>query len=159
MAISADVSTPIDDTKGGTFSWGKFQQDKKTTVLLYVTVPDGTRGRQVQVTFGTKRLKVVVLGKEVIAGELFGAVTADDCTWEMADGKLLITLEKQEEGWWDRVVLSDEPLDTTTFDHEPFMLGEMTDESHSSMRSMVSRMLGSDDPTPGRAPTLDPRID
>ena len=29
MAISADVSTPIDDTKGGTFSWGKFQQDKK----------------------------------------------------------------------------------------------------------------------------------
>ena len=159
MAISADISTPIDDSKGGTFSWGKFQQDKTKTILIYVTVPDGTRGRQVQVTFGTKRLKVVALGKELLAGELFAPVVADECTWEMSDGKLLITLEKQEEGWWDRIVLQDEPLDTTTFDHEKFMLGEMTDEKHSSMRSMVARMLGGDDPTEGKAPTLDPLID
>ena len=159
MAISADVSTPIDDSKGGIFSWGKFQQDKATTVLLYVTVPDGTRGRQVQVTFSTKRLKVVALGKELLAGELVAPVVSDECTWEMSDGRLLITLEKQEEGWWDRIVLTDEPLDTTTFDQEPFKLGEMDDLQHSSMRSMVARMMGGDDPTEGKAPTLDPLKD
>lgn len=159
MAISADVSTPIDDSKGGTFSWGKFQQDKAKTVLVYVTVPEGTRGKQIQVTFSTKRLKVVVLGKEALNGELYAPVVADECTWEMADGKCMITLEKQGEGWWDRVVVQDTPVDTSTFDHEPFMLGEMDDLKHSSMRSMVSRMLGSDDPTEGKAPTLDPAID
>ena len=159
MAISADISTPIDDSKGGVFSWGKFQQDKGATVILYVDAPAGTRGRQVQVQMQSRSLKVVVLGKEVMSGPLFGPVVVDDSTWEMSDGKLLITLEKQEEGWWDRVVVADEPLDTTTFDHEPFMLGEMDDLKHNSMRSMVSRMLGSDDPTEGRAPTLDPLQD
>ena len=159
MAISADVSTPIDDSKGGTFSWGKFQQDKTKTVLVYVTVPEGTRGRQVQVTISSKRIKVVTLGKEVLAGELVGPVVADECTWEMSDGKVLITLEKQEEGWWDRIVVQDAPVDTSTFDREEFMLGDMDDLKHNSMRSMVSRMLGSDDPTEGKAPTLDPLKD
>ena len=51
MTISADISNPIDDSKGGVFSWGKFQQDKKSQVLVYVTVPDGTRGKQCQVSF------------------------------------------------------------------------------------------------------------
>ena len=128
-------------------------------MLIYIDLPAGTKGKQIKVTFTTKRIKVVVLGNEVLDGELFGAVTADECTWEISDGKALITLEKAEEGWWDRVVLSDEPVDTTTFDHEEFMLGDMTDEKHSSMRSMVSRMIGSDDPTSGKAPTMDPAKD
>jgi hypothetical protein len=112
-----------------------------------------------QVTITSKTLKVLVLGAEVLNGELAHAVVADESTWEMSDGKVLITLEKQEEGWWDRVVRGDEPVDTSKFDHEPFMLGDMDDLKHSSMRSMVSRMLGSDDPTEGRAPTLDPLKD
>ena len=110
-------------------------------------------------TLTTQALKVVALGKEVLGGKLVAPIVADESTWEMADGKVLITLEKQEEGWWNRIVQSDTPIDTTTFDHEKFMLGEMTDEKHSSMRSMVARMLGGDDPTEGKAPTLDPLID
>jgi hypothetical protein len=49
MAISADISTPIDDAKGGTFSWGKFQQDKKQSVLVWINCPDNTRSKQVKV--------------------------------------------------------------------------------------------------------------
>ena len=49
MAISADVSTPIDDKHGGVFSWGHFQQNKAKIVNVYIDVPEGTRGRQVQV--------------------------------------------------------------------------------------------------------------
>lgn len=55
--------------------------------------------------------------------------------------------------------MQDSALDVTLCDKEPFMLGEMDDLKHESMRSMVSRMLGSDDPTSGKAPTLDPLID
>ena len=77
----------------------------------------------------------------------------------MSDGKILITLEKQEEGWWDRVVMGDTPVDATSFDQEKFVLGEMDDLKHASMRSMVSRMIGTEDPTEGKAPTLDPLQD
>ena len=196
MAISADISDPIDDSKGGTLAWGKFQQNKKNQLLVYVDVPEGTRGKQVQVTMTTRKLKVVVLGKELLAGDLCGTIVVDESTWEMSDGKVLITLEKQEEGWWDRVVTADAAVDTSSFDDEPFMLGDMDENKHSSMRSMVrrrrphrarprgtaagtrapgalepqpapgvpcvpqvSRMLGDDDPTPGKAPTLDPLKD
>jgi len=157
--ISADTSDPIDDSKGGTTSWGKFQQDKTKHVLVYVQAPAGTRGRNVQVTLRSRSIKVVVMNKVVIEGDLYAPIVADESTWEMSDGQVLITLEKQEEGWWDRVVAHEDPVDASTFDQQPFMLGDMDDLKHSSMRSMVSRMLGSDDPTEGKAPTLDPLKD
>lgn len=159
MAISADLSTPIDDSKGGVFSWGKFQQDKKSTVLVYVNVPAGTRGKQVQVAILSRSLKVSALGKEVVSGALKAAVVVDESTWEMSDGKVLITLQKEAEGWWDRVWEEDPPVDTTKFDWVPDVISDMTELQHNSMRSIVSRMFGSDDPTDGKAPTLDPYKD
>lgn len=55
-------------------------------------------------------------------------------------GSLVITLEKElpakasgkesSEGWWPRVVLSDEPRETLLCDKEPFMLGEMDELKH-----------------------------
>ena len=159
MAISADTSDPIDDSKGGTFGWGYFQQDKKSTVLVYVDVPAGTRGKQVKVTINTNSLKVAACGEEKMGGELCGAVVADESTWEMSDGRVLITLEKQDEGWWDRVLKGDTPLDTSRFDDQEFLLGKMDDLQQNSMRSMVARMIGGDDPTEGKAPTLDPLQD
>ena len=159
MAISADVTTPIDDTKGGVFSWGKFQQDKKESVLVYMDVPEGTRGKQVQVIVMSRSLKVVALGKEVMSGGLAGGVVVDESTWEMSEGKVLSTLQKQSEGWWDRVWEQDAPVDMTRFEAVEDMVSGMSDLQHSSMRSMVSRMFGSDDPTEGKAPTLDPYKD
>jgi len=124
-----------------------------------VDVPNGTRGRQVQVTILSKSLKVVVMGKEVLSGDLVGAIIVDDSTWEMSDGKVVITLQKAEEGWWDRVITQHEPVDTSKFDLQKDMISDMTDSQHGSMRSMVARMFGDHDPTPGKAPTLDPLKD
>ena len=62
MAISADVSDPIDDSRGGTFSWGKFQQDKAKTVYVFMDVPEGTRGKQIQVSSSrAKQQKILLL--------------------------------------------------------------------------------------------------
>lgn len=49
MAISADISDPINDSRGATLPWGKFQQNKEKIVYVFIDVPPGTRGRQVQV--------------------------------------------------------------------------------------------------------------
>jgi len=40
-------------------------------------------------------------------------------------------------------------------DREPFILGEMDDRQQNEQRSILARMMGSDDPTEGRAPRVD----
>ena len=109
------------------------------------------------------------MGAELLAGPLVAPVIADDCFWEIIEGGLVLTFAKQDqakacgresaEGWWGRVLASDALVDVKLCDKEPFLLGEMDDLKHQSMRSMVSRMMGGDDPTSGKAPTLDPLID
>ena len=38
--------------------------------------------------------------------------------------------------------LQDTPVDASDFDKEPFILGDMEDHQHDSMRDHVARMLG-----------------
>ena len=93
-----------------------------------------------------------------MGGALEAAVIADDCFWEITDGVLVLTLVKQLRakacgredpvGWWGRVLASDKLLDVTLCDKEPFMLGEMDDLKHNSMRYHVAKMLGMDDASP-----------
>ena len=45
-------------------------------------------------------------------------------------------------------IAQDEALDVLTADKEPWMLGEMDDLKHGSMRYHVARMLGMDDASP-----------
>ena len=48
MSISPDLSEPMDDSKGGSAAWGRWQQNKKEEVVLHIAAPDGTRGKHVQ---------------------------------------------------------------------------------------------------------------
>ena len=143
MAISADVSDPMDPKKGGTAAWGRFLQSKEEEAILYVQVPEGTRGRNVSVVFKSAALKVTVHGKACMDDALSHPVVADECEWQMEDGSLVITLRKQAAGWWDRVLAQDPAVDTSTFDTPKFMLGDMEEHQHDSMRDHVARMLGS----------------
>ena len=83
--------------------------------------------------------------------------------WEMSDGKITHPpLEKQEEGWWDRVVMSDTPVDATSFDQEKFVLGEMDDLKHAfdALDGLANdRHRGSRRKASSRSPTLDPLQD
>ena len=63
MAISADVADPMDEKHGGTAAWGRFLQSKDEEAILYVKVPEGTRGRAVNVVFKSAALKVMVQGQ------------------------------------------------------------------------------------------------
>ena len=45
MAISPDLSDPLDDTKGGDSLWGHWQQDKKEHVVLILPA-EGVRANR-----------------------------------------------------------------------------------------------------------------
>ena len=102
------------------------------------------------------------MGAELLAGPLVAPVIADDCFWEIIEGGLVLTFAKQDqakacgrenaEGWWPGVLASDEPRDVTLCDKEPFLLGEMDDLKHGSMRCAraCSRWRHSRLPSAGR---------
>ena len=74
MAISADLSDPLDDTKGGDALWGHWQQDKRELVVLTLDVPAGAKARNVLVVFKSSSLKVVAVGETRMDGELCAQV-------------------------------------------------------------------------------------
>jgi hypothetical protein len=39
----------------------------------------------------------------LINGELLGKIRPDECTWSIESNVMLITLEKMEKRWWDRI--------------------------------------------------------
>ncbi|KAL1524026.1 hypothetical protein AB1Y20_018940 [Prymnesium parvum] len=157
VAAGAPSRPPVNEQNGGKSSWGTWEQTK-TEVTLFLPLPEGAKPRDCQVKFSSTAIKVMVKGQlaPLLDGTLAAAVIANDCFWEIQQGSLVITLEKETpakasgrestEGWWDRVVLTDESLETIYCDREPFMLGEMDDLKHESMRYHISKMLGTDDP-------------
>mmetsp|Transcript_307 Transcript_307/g.1004 ORF Transcript_307/g.1004 Transcript_307/m.1004 type:complete len:179 (+) Transcript_307:54-590(+) len=174
MAISPDLSDPLDDAKGGISLWGRWLQDRDEQVVLKLRVATGTKGRAVRVDFKSASLKVAVNAEVCMDGTLSAQaprrtrlapgprgprtshrqVLPDECEWQLDDDaeggrELVVTLRKASPGWWDRVLQQDAPISTKAFDEPPFMLGGMTDLQHESMRDHVARMTGGG--TPGSA--------
>lgn len=82
MAITADVSDPLDDTKGGDSIWGHWQQDKKDQVVLTLIPPVGANPRNIRVSITSSSIKVMFMGETRMDGELFGKVRAQRiCRW------------------------------------------------------------------------------
>ena len=169
VSTSSAVSlVAVDDKNGGQASWGRWEQSKQEVTCI-LPLPAGTRGKELKVCITSTTVNAQLKGEVLVQGGLTASVVADDSYWELNEGNLEIHLVKElpakacgrenAEGWWPCVLRTDSALDVTLCDKEPFMLGEMDDLQQNSMRSMVARMLGSDDPTDGKAPTLDPLID
>ena len=70
MAISPDLSDPLDDAKGGISLWGRWLQDRDEQVVLKLRVATGTKGRAVRVDFKSASLKVAVNAEVCMDGTL-----------------------------------------------------------------------------------------
>ena len=129
MAISPDLSDPLDDAKGGISLWGRWLQDRDEQVVLKLRVATGTKGRAVRVDFKSASLKVAVNAEVCMDGTLSAQaprrtrlapgprgprtshrqVLPDECEWQLDDDaeggrELVVTLRKASPGWWDRVL-------------------------------------------------------
>lgn len=82
--------------EGEGYVWSQTKDD----VEISVPLPDGVRGKQCKVTFGPRRLHVAVPGLDapMAFDPLYAKVRADDCTWTVSDGMLVVTMEKMRAG-------------------------------------------------------------
>ncbi|CAO3661968.1 unnamed protein product [Rhizopus stolonifer] len=118
------------------YTWKQTLQD----VDISITVPKGTRGRDVIVDIKKNSFKVALKGKEpIVEGALCQSVKVDDSTWTIEDQKeILIHLEKVNQmQWWENVVQGAPKINTQRIQPENSQLGNLDGET----RSMVEKMM------------------
>ncbi|RPD82470.1 nuclear movement protein nudC [Lentinus tigrinus ALCF2SS1-7] len=109
-------------------------------VDVTVSVPKGTRGRDLNVVIQKKKLSVGLKGKEpIMAGELCKEIKVDDSTWTLEDQEtVLVHLEKlNQQQWWENVLTHHPKIDTTKIQPENSKLSDLDGET----RAMVEKMM------------------
>eukprot|EP00040_Diaphanoeca_grandis_P007165 m.39949 g.39949 ORF g.39949 m.39949 type:complete len:329 (+) comp18344_c0_seq2:177-1163(+) len=84
-------------TRGGQAEGYSWTQDPSDIEVL-VPAPKGTKGKQVSVKFTSTHVTVKIDGGFETSLKLYMKVAADGCSWSLADGSVVITLEKASEG-------------------------------------------------------------
>ncbi|XP_069510382.1 nudC domain-containing protein 2 [Ambystoma mexicanum] len=69
-------------------SWGLWYQTMEE-VYIEVAVPPGTTAKEVQCVLESRHLSLIVRGKNILKGKLFGCTIVDEGTWTLEDRKLI----------------------------------------------------------------------
>jgi len=134
-----DGKLPPNKGNGGNtsrYSWTQVLEELE----IRVPVPEGTRAKQVDVQFKKKWLKVGVKGQPpIINEELHKEIKADDSTWIVEDGKVvMIVLQKfNRMEWWSQVVLSEPEISTRKIQPENSKLEDLDSETRSTVEKMM----------------------
>ncbi|WWD09671.1 hypothetical protein V865_007799 [Kwoniella europaea PYCC6329] len=115
-----------------------------STVTVTVPLPKGTKGKDINVVMGKKKLKVQLKtsNEPILEGELFNDIISDESSWTIDDGTLNIELEKlsahiQSHQWWPHVLTHHPKIDTTKIVPENSKLEDLDSET----RGMVEKMM------------------
>ncbi|XP_033123579.1 nudC domain-containing protein 2-like isoform X2 [Anneissia japonica] len=99
--------------------WGMWYQTIEE-VMVEINVEPGTKPKEITVIFKPNHLTCVVRGNNIIKGDLFATVHADECLWDLEDRKLLrLTLTKGNptaENCWQSLLKEQYAADPMKFD-------------------------------------------
>lgn len=106
--------------KTGRYTWT--QTLDEVSVLL--AVPEGTRGKDLNVTLKTSQVSVRLKNAQetdtksptLLDGELVHKIRTDESTWSLEGGVLVLNLDKLKKTWWETVMVGDAKIDTTLVD-------------------------------------------
>ncbi len=119
------------------YSWTQ----KLEEVEVRVKLPFPCKGRDLQVDMAKKKIMVKVKGQEkaLLEGELLKEIKLEESTWVLEDKKsVLVNMEKVNKmEWWDKLVTTDEPINTQEVQPENSKLSDLDGET----RSMVEKMM------------------
>jgi hypothetical protein len=90
-------------------------QDTPEVAILYTKLPKGLTSKGLDIKIWPRHLKMGRSGKQAfIREELFSSVVVEECTWEVSDGELALTLCKDAKVSWPCVFRAHNPGKATT---------------------------------------------
>ncbi|KIL70890.1 hypothetical protein M378DRAFT_183451 [Amanita muscaria Koide BX008] len=132
----ADRAREVAEQAALPYSWTQELGDVDVTV----TVPRGTRARDLAITIEKKKLSIGLKSKEpIMAGELCKEIKVEDSTWTLQDGQsVLVHLEKANKmTWWENVLTHHPKIDTRKIEPPNGKLSDLDGET----RGLVEKMM------------------
>lgn len=119
------------------YSWTQTLQE----VTVSITIPEGTKSRQVACDIKGKSMKAGLKGQPpILQGEFYNPVKADDCFWSLEDnGKtlsILLTKVNQME-WWKAVLKGEAEINTQKVEPENSKLQDLDPETRQTVEKMM----------------------
>lgn len=112
-------------------------------VTVYVDVPTGTRGKEVNCVMKPRTLSLAVKGQNsepLLNGTLEDVVRLDESMWTVASDdnstQVIITLDKQRKTWWKHVLEGDPEIDTSKVDSQQKM-DEYDEQTQATIRKLM----------------------
>jgi hypothetical protein len=138
-----------DDTKekpvgnGGAVSERYVWTQTLSEVNVVVTVPENTRGRDLNVTIAKNHLKIGLRSQPkntyIVDAPLTKSVICDDSFWTVEDGsRLAINLQKSNAmEWWDSVCQDDPKIDIRAIQPENSSVSDLDGETRKTVEKMM----------------------
>ncbi|KAM6498060.1 nuclear movement protein nudC [Amanita muscaria] len=129
----ADRAREVAEQAALPYSWTQELGDVDVTV----TVPRGTRARDLSITIEKKKLSIGLKSKEpIMAGELCKEIKVEDSTWTLQDGQsVLVHLEKANKmTWWENVLTHHPKIDTRKIEPPNGKLSDLDGETRQVLR-------------------------
>nr|XP_019049537.1 nuclear movement protein nudC [Kwoniella bestiolae CBS 10118]OCF28467.1 nuclear movement protein nudC [Kwoniella bestiolae CBS 10118] len=111
------------------------------TVTVSVPLPKGTKGKDVNVVMGKKKLKAQLKSSNepILEGELFNDIISDESSWTIDPSFPLLKYSAHiaSHQWWPHVLTHHPKIDTTKIVPENSKLEDLDGET----RTMVEKMM------------------
>ena len=135
---------------------------------VMIAVPDGTKGKDLVVVINPTSIEVkskipLKAGDDkphtFVEGKLVEKIRADESTWSLEGGVLVLTLDKLKKTFWDTVIEGDEKIDTDLVDSKRH-ISEYDDATQGQIRKIIfdqnqeRRGLKTSDEILGKKPEL-----
>jgi hypothetical protein len=124
-------------TVDGKYVWTQTLQE----LCVSVPLPEGTRGKDLNVVMTKTRLRVGFKGKAetIVDGALSQAIIVDDSFWTVEDGnRLVLTLQKSNQmEWWESVCVDDPKINIRKVEPENSKLSDLDGETRQTVEKMM----------------------
>lgn len=112
-------------------------------ITINVFIPAGIKGKDLNVVYGSKTLKVQVKGQDpIIDGELPEKILADETLWtvDTIEGERVcsITFDKADKmKWWDCAIKGDQKVNTKKIEPENSKLSDLDGDTRQTVEKMM----------------------
>ena len=136
-----DDDGPPPEGNGGSLPGKYVWTQTLAEVIVNVSVPENTRGRDVLVNINRTHLKILLKSKQVVVvdADFTKPIICDDSFWTIEDGnRLVVNLQKSNQmEWWESVCKGDPVVNVQKIRPENSSISDLDGETRKTVEKMM----------------------